>query len=106
MVRFPADNNIKLQLQKLGYKKTKSGNLSIHAKEGFHDDIPDAMALAVWALPNTGGTGNPGAQGMVEPMTIGRMTTDSNGNRKYTFGDGDDDDDLPRTFVGSTRMSR
>lgn len=63
------------------------------------------MALAAWALPNTGGSGTMGAQGMTKPMTVGRITG-SGSNKKYTFGQHEDEDDeeLGRTFVGSTKM--
>lgn len=106
-LHLPADEDIRLQLEKLGYKKTKSGNLSIHAKSGFHDDIPDSLALATWALPETGGSGSMGAQGMTELKTIGEVRDDG-GERGYSFGDGDDpksrDDDLNQVHVGSNRL--
>jgi len=108
-VHLPADEDIRLQLEKLGYKKTKSGNLSIHAKSGFHDDIPDSLALAVWALPDTGGSGSMGAQGMTKMKTIGGLRRDGKGKRGYTFGAEEDDgyerdDDLNQVFVGSNKM--
>jgi phage FluMu gp28-like protein len=108
-IRFPPDKDIRLQLEKLGFKKTKTGNLSIHAKQGFHDDIPDAMALAVWALPNTGGSGSMGAQGMTEMVTIGRLEG-SGSDRHYKFGSDESDgakghdEDLNQAFVGSNRI--
>jgi len=106
-VHLPADEDIRLQLEKLGYKKTKSGNLSIHAKSGFHDDIPDSLALAVWALPETGGTGSMGAQGMTELKTIGQVKSE-NGQRGYSFGEDDGemsrDEDLNQVHVGSNRL--
>jgi len=105
---LPADEDIRLQLEKLGYKKTKSGNLSIHAKSGFHDDIPDSLALAVWALPETAGSGTMGAQGMTEIKTIGGVRHGDDGIRGYEFGDQTDeyerDEDLNHVFVGSNKM--
>ena len=107
-LHLPADEDIRLQLEKLGYKKTKSGNLSIHAKSGFHDDIPDAIALSVWALPETGGTGSMGAQGMTEMKTIGEVQ-ESGGSRAYTFGADSSskqerDSDLNQVHVGSNQL--
>ena len=98
---------VRKQLANMGYKKTKTGNLSIHAKGDFHDDIPDAMALAVWGLPETAGTGSMGAGGMTQPITVGELKENSNGKRVYQFrGDEDEEDDLERTSVGSSFLDR
>lgn len=107
-IHLPADEDIRLQLEKLGYKKTKSGNLSIHAKSGFHDDIPDSLALAIWAMPETGGSGNMGAQGMTKMKTIGGMRTGDDGKRGYVFGEQggekERDEDLNQVHVGSNQL--
>lgn len=105
-VHFPPDRNIRMQLERMGYKKTKTGNLSIHAKGDFHDDIPDAMALAIWGLPETAGSGIKGAGGMTGMETIGGVRTKSNGQRTYTINNPDEDDaDLSRSTVGSSVRS-
>lgn len=102
-VLFPNDEDIKTQMEKLGEDKTKTGNLSIHAKGNFHDDIPDSMALAVYALPDVAGKGSMGAQGMTEAMTIGKMVGEGR-NKRYQIGghEQDDSEELDRTMVGST----
>jgi Terminase-like family. len=102
MLDLPANKDIRLQLEKLGYSKTKTGNLSIHAKGSFHDDIPDSIALGVWALPDAGGGGrSAGAGGMTQIKTIGGLQ-ESDGTTRYQFGsDGDDDDELRRFNIKS-----
>jgi len=107
-IHLPSDKDVRIQLEKLGYKKTKTGNLSIHAKSGFHDDIPDSIALAIWALPEIGGNGSMGAQGMTKIKTIGGVREDSSGSRSYSFGEGTSDEtrdeDLSRVSVGSNNL--
>jgi hypothetical protein len=96
----------RLQLEKLGYKKTRSNNLSIHAKEGFHDDIPDSIALAVWALPNTAGSGSMGAQGATKPVTIGQVEEQADGSKAYSFqGNDDEPEQVSRSLVGSSKRA-
>jgi hypothetical protein len=97
-------DDARLQLEKLGYSTNRTGNLSIHAKSGFHDDIPDSIALAVWALPDTAGSGSMGAQGATEAMTIGQVEQQSDGSRAYTIKDPDaEEESVSRSTVGSRR---
>lgn len=105
-VTIQSKKDIRVQLSNMGYDKTKTGNLSIHAKGDFHDDIPDAIALAIWGMPDVAGSGSHGAQGMTEAMTIGKVRKQGDGKKAYEFGSDERDDDLDRTTVGSRVFSR
>jgi len=95
--------DIRLQLEQMGYKRTKTGNLSIHAKGDFHDDIPDAIALSVWGMSESDRGGGRGARGMTEPVTLGEVRRDEDGGRSYQFTDtSQDNEDLDRSTVGSS----
>lgn len=106
-VVFPHDEKLRTQMENLGFSKTRNGNLSIQPKGNGHDDHPDALALGVWALPDTAGSGRRGARGTTEPVTLGQLERDRSGRRGYSFNDPDvDDDDYHRTTVVSTGGSK
>lgn len=89
-IHFPHNKDARYQLENLGFKKTKSGNLSIHAKGSGHDDIPDALALAAWALPGTEGSTMTGHRGMMQPVEMGGLEEDQEGNRYLSFNEQED----------------
>lgn len=104
---FPYRKDIRNQMESIGFDKTKTGNLSIHAKGGFHDDIPDAMALCVWGLPDYAGREGDGARGMTKMLTIGGVERGSDGKRRYRFNGNDDesgDEHMTRAYVGSNSL--
>lgn len=87
VLRLPQDRTLRLQMEAIGYSKTKSGNLSIHAEGEFHDDYVDALALAAWVLPkNAGGVRKPGARGSTTSVTLAdvRDNTDRSPTRTTT----------------------
>jgi len=57
-LHLPFDSDLKSELESIGSKTTKSGNLQLHARGGENnegrDDHVDALALACWGLPNFG----------------------------------------------------
>lgn len=72
-IRFPHDEKLKNQMEAIVPNTTKNGNLSLHAEHG-HDDYPDALALAVWALPDTEGSDrSTGAKGATSSHTLGDL---------------------------------
>jgi len=75
------------QLAQIGYEKTKTGNLSLHARTG-HDDYVDAMVLANWARPDTTGGQTRGAQGgtKARSFTMGRdrLNGSASTGRRYS----------------------
>lgn len=76
---LPHNGTLRSQLKKIGYTKTKTGNLSLHGKDGAHDDYVDSLALAVWAMPSTAGGNVRGARGATEPVTKQVNANDSGG---------------------------
>lgn len=64
---LPQNEDLRYQLNDIGYDETRSGNLSIHAESG-NDDWVDALALACWGLPDGLGADNPHARGATEPV--------------------------------------
>lgn len=81
LIALPDDRTLRLQLEAIGYNKTKSGNLSIHAEGEFHDDYVDALALGAWALPsNAGGGKKRGARGSTSAVTLGDLRSGRDSN--------------------------
>lgn len=97
------DSDLKAQMDNLGYSRTQNGRTKIQPKnKELNDDIPDAVALAVWGLPGVVGTGARGAKGMTVSKSLGQVEADSKGNRRYKFKENDPDgEELRRTLVGS-----
>lgn len=90
-------------MENIGFKKTRSGNLSLHAKGSGHDDIPDALALACWALPDTEGSTMKRKRGMKEPMILGGLDEDDDGNRYLSFDMDEDEDETLERYVIRTQ---
>lgn len=81
-VRFEHDEKMRTQLEEIVPNRTKNGNLSLHARTG-HDDHPDALSLAVWALPDTTGSSRrTGAEGATTSRTLGNLRDVSNRKRQ------------------------
>lgn len=103
-VHLSHDEDLKAQMENLGFSTTQNGTLKIQPKDDtLNDDFPDAVALAVWAMPGVAGSGTKGARGMTSSKTIGQLSEDSNGKRRYTFEDQDDEAEqyMSKSFVGS-----
>lgn len=83
--------DVRVQMSNLGFSKTASNNLSIHAKGDFHDDIVDAMAIVVWALPSTSATSSGRSNGMKSMIKIGERKGRGRDNRGYSFNSDEDD---------------
>lgn len=99
VVRFPNNKDAKQQLENIGFKETKTGNLSLHARGNGHDDIPDALALATWVLPTTEGSNLARRRGMEEPVMLGGLEEGPNGRRLSFGADEDDEESLDRYVV-------
>lgn len=75
-VKFARNETLRTQLEDIVPNQTKTGNLSLHAEEG-HDDYPDALALCVWGLPDTSGSGRTGARGSTGTINLGDLRANS-----------------------------
>lgn len=49
-IQIPNEKEMINQLELFEYTYTESGNLKLHAREGYHDDECDALGLMAWGL--------------------------------------------------------
>lgn len=108
MLSIPMDDmgvQLREQLSQIGYTKTKTGNLSLHAKQG-HDDFVDSLVLAVWALPDTAGGPTRGARGSTVPVSSGDMRNRSRRSDRGSSQGPSEDSQNVRSTTNDYRRSR